>query len=76
MFKSFFQLNFLHSGTKLDLWHDHYGHVRVCVFQFKVLDNLTNFHSVWYKSYITENHINMIFISCSQQSQEDGNSGL
>ena len=74
----FFQLNFLPFGTKLDLWHDHYGYVRVCicVFQFKVLDNLTNFQSVWYKSYITEDHINVIFISCSQQSQEDGNSGL
>jgi hypothetical protein len=63
----FISFNFLSFGTKLDLWHDHSVYMCVCVnvFQFKVLNGLTNFHSVWYKSYITED-INVIFISCSQ----------
>jgi len=37
-----------------------YIYVWLCVFQFKVLNRLANFHSIWYKSYITDDHINII----------------
>jgi len=67
------QIIFFSLISFLSVQNSIYGMTTVCVcvcmsvLQFKVLTSLTNFHNVWYKSYITENHIIVTFISCSQQ---------